>query len=100
VTTTAQNFTTWQGVEDVVSWTQTGVDNSAQTPTLAVRNNPTDITIDGTATAVGADTVYTVTITPATSTATSTGKRRYQLHVAAVGVVAEGTWTLNDSYAD
>jgi hypothetical protein len=100
VTTTAQNITTYQGVSETVTWSETGVDNSAQTPTLAVRNSPDDVTIAGTAALVGADTVYTVIITPAVTDTLDPGRRPYQLHVTTVGVVATGEWKLIDSYAD
>ena len=100
MTTVSQNFTTYQGVESTVTWAETGVDRSAQTPTLAVRNNPADVTIDGTAALVGTDTVYTVVITPAVSDELDPGRRPYQLHVTTVGVVATGEWELIDSYAD
>ena len=100
MTTTAQNITTYQGVSETVTWSETGVDNSAQTPTLAVRASPADVTVDGTAALVDTDTVYTVIITTAVSDALDPGRRPYQLHVTTVGVVATGEWKLIDSYAD
>ena len=101
MTTTAQNVTSYVGVSHTVTWTETGVDNSAQTCEFAYRlPDGTDTVIAGTAALSGSDTVYTVTITPAISNSLAPAAMAYQLHVSDVGVTAEGTWRLKDSYAD